>query len=58
VFLDHIDPIFFLPLVHTIACIPQIEYLLDTFRIGNLVWVDLLSPTVMSYRTSLPSLCC
>jgi hypothetical protein len=27
VFLHHIDPICFLPLVNTIACIPLIEYL-------------------------------
>jgi hypothetical protein len=38
VFPDHIDPICFLPLVHTIACIPEVEYLPHTFRIG-FVWM-------------------
>jgi hypothetical protein len=54
VFLDHIDPIYFLPLVThlhaliwiTIPCIP----------IGLGLWlVDLLSPAVISRRTSLLS---
>ncbi len=52
--LDHIDHICFLPLVtHLHALIGlSIPYI----PIGLGLWlVDLLSPTVMSYHTSLPS---
>jgi hypothetical protein len=37
------------------ACINLITYSLNTVRIGIYGWVELLSPAVMSYRTSLPS---
>jgi hypothetical protein len=54
---------FFLPLVtHLPACINLTTYgyrsilFLDTLGCGICVWVDLLSPIVMSYNTSLPSL--
>jgi hypothetical protein len=54
VFLDHIDPICFLPLVtylHALIGLP-IPYL----PIGLGLWlVDLLSPTVMSVVQILPS---
>jgi hypothetical protein len=61
VFLDRVEPIVFLPLVYTItACINLTTYYpftlyLDTLGFGICVWVNLLSPAVMSYRTSLPS---
>jgi hypothetical protein len=54
VFLDHVEPIWFLLLVHTITSI-KLNTEFDTFRIGNCVWVVLLSPAVLSYHTSLPS---
>jgi hypothetical protein len=54
VFLDHVDPICFLPLVtHLYALI--LLHIPHTFRIEFNGWVELLSPAVMSYRTSLPS---
>jgi hypothetical protein len=61
VLLDHVEPMFFLPLVtHLLACINLNTYYLsalylDTLGFGICVWVDLLSPVVMSHRTSLPS---
>jgi hypothetical protein len=60
VFLDHIQSMLFLPLVtYLSACINLTTYYLstlylDTFRFEICVLVDLLSPTVMSYRTSVP----
>jgi hypothetical protein len=54
VFLDHIDPIYFLPLVehlHALIGLP-----IPCIPIGLGLWlVDLLSPAVISHRTILPS---
>jgi hypothetical protein len=61
VFLDHVKPIVFLPLVYTITtCINLTTYYpftlyLDTLGFEICVWVDLLSPAFMSYHTSIPS---
>jgi hypothetical protein len=61
VFLDHVDPMLFLPLVtHLPVCISLTTYYpstlyLDTIGCEICVGVDLLSPTVMSHRTNLSS---
>jgi hypothetical protein len=54
VFLDHIGPICFLPLVTHLHVL--IGLLIPYIPIGLGLWlVDLLSPAVISCRTSLPS---
>jgi hypothetical protein len=46
--LDHIDPICFLSLVHTLACMHKLDYL-SFIPLRFLFWlVDLLSPAVFS----------
>jgi hypothetical protein len=55
VFLDHDEPICFLSLVTLLHASLKLNTYFDTFRIGICVWVDLLSPAVLSYCTSLPS---
>jgi hypothetical protein len=62
VFLDHVEPTFFLPPVtHLPACINLITYgypsalFLDTLGCEVCFWVDLFTPAVMSCHTSLPS---
>jgi hypothetical protein len=56
VFLDHVDPICFLPLVTLLHAFLKLNTYLDALGFGNRVWVDLLSPAVLRYCTSLPSL--
>jgi hypothetical protein len=61
VILEHVEPILFLSLVtHLPTCINLTTYYLsalylDSLGFGIFVWIDLLSPTIISYRTSLPS---
>jgi hypothetical protein len=55
VFLDHVDPIYFLPLVTILHTFLKLNTYLDTFRIEICVWVEWLSPAVNSYPTSLTS---
>jgi hypothetical protein len=48
-FLDHIDPIWFRSLVHTLACMHRLDYLiLIPIGFGFYTWLDFLSPVVMS----------
>jgi hypothetical protein len=54
VFLDHVGPIYFLPLITLLHALLKLNTYRDTFRIGNGVGVVLLIPAVLSYRTSLP----
>jgi hypothetical protein len=54
----HVDLICFLPLVTLLHASLKLNTYLDTFRIRNCVWVELLSLVVISYHTSLPSLWC
>jgi hypothetical protein len=61
VLLDHIDPMFFLPLVTLLlVCINLTTYytfalFFDTLGCGICVWIGLLSHAVMSHCISLPS---
>jgi hypothetical protein len=54
--LDHVDPISFLPLVTLLHVFLKLNTYFDTLRIGICVWVVLLSPTVLSYHTSISRL--
>jgi hypothetical protein len=56
VFLYHVDPICLLPLVTLLHAFLKLNTYFDTLRIGICVWVVLLSPVVLSYHISLPSL--
>jgi hypothetical protein len=49
VFLDHIDPICFLSIVHTLSYMHKLDYLsLIPIGFGFHTWLDLLSPAIMS----------
>jgi hypothetical protein len=48
VFLDHVDPICFIPLVTLLLASLKLNSYFDTFRIGICVSVDLLSHAVLS----------
>jgi hypothetical protein len=54
--LDHVDPICFLPLVTLLHAYLKLNTYLIPLGLGLSGWVDLLSPTVLSRYTCLPSL--
>jgi hypothetical protein len=43
------------PSSYIFACINLITYTLNTYRIGFVVSIELLSPVVISYHASIPS---
>jgi hypothetical protein len=53
--LDHIDPVCFLSLVYTLACMLQYYYLSLILRIWVHTWLALLSHVVMSVVQVFPS---
>jgi hypothetical protein len=54
VLIDHVDPIFFFPLVTDLHALIGLSIPCIPLGLGFMV-ADLLSPTVMSYRTGPPS---
>jgi hypothetical protein len=54
VFLDHIDPICFLPLVTHLHALIGLHIPYIHIGLGFMV-IELLSPAIISYRTSIPS---